>query len=129
MSAIVGLLPLLLSFALVACFVKLAALVPRRTVVSWKTSFLFALILFMLTAAKFLFGLSFAAALPVAVAPLVGIALTLAIGSWFFSTRAITTEGLRIGWLGGLKLTGLSLVLTLALLVPVVLVVHALPAP
>ena len=130
MFAIASLLPLLLSIALVACFVKLAALVFRRTVVSWKSSFLFALILFVLTAAKFLSGLSLATTLPLGVAPLVGLAITLAAGSWFFSTRATTTEGLRIGWFGGLKLTSLSLALALAVLLPIVLAVRVLlPAP
>jgi hypothetical protein len=95
-----------------------------------RASFLFALILFALTVAKLLAGLSLATVLPLGVAPLVGLAVSLAFGSWFFSSRATTAEGLRIGWLGGLKLTGLSYALALVILLPIFLVVSVLlPAP
>lgn len=130
MSEIFGLLPLVLALALVACFVKLAARILRRTLISWKSALLFSLILFVLTTVKFLSGLSFSAVLPPVVALLIGIAITLSVGSWFFSSRAITAEGSKVGWLGGLKLTSLSFGLMLLIAIPLIFVARGLlPAP
>lgn len=130
MSEIFGLLPLVLAFALVASFTKLAARILRGTLISWKSALLFSLILFVLTTVKFLSGLSFSTVLPPVMAILVGIAITLSVGSWFFSSRATTAEGSKVGWLGGLKLTSLSLCLMLLIVIPFVLLARVLlPAP
>ena len=130
MSALISLLPILLSIFLIACFVKLAALVLRRTVVSWRNTFLFALILLVLTMAKVVSSLAFSASLPPVAALALGVLVTLTVGSWFFSSRATNPAGTEIGWLGGFKLTGLSFVLMMLTVIPIVLLSRALlPAP
>ena len=53
MQTIGSLLPLLLTFVLIACLVKLAARLLGRTIVSWKHSFMFNALLALLTIAKF----------------------------------------------------------------------------
>jgi hypothetical protein len=109
-----SLLPLLFTFLVVACFVKLAARLLRRTRVSWKHSILFGLLLGALALAKSAFGLLFADFLPPIMALAAGLSVSLGIGTWFFSTRAASAEGDLLGWRGSSRLTGLALGLMLA---------------
>jgi hypothetical protein len=109
-----SLVPLLFTFLVVACFVKLAARLLRRIRVGWQHSLLFGLMLGALALAKSAFGLSFADFMPPALALVLGLTVSLGIGTWYFSTRATTAEGDQLGWRGSLRLTGLALGLMLA---------------
>jgi len=126
MSSLVGLLSVLLMLLFVACSIRASAFLLSRTVVSWKHAFLFPVILLVLTVAKFFTGFLIGSYLPLFFARLMGVAITLAIGSWFFSSRASNPQGSAVGWLGGLKLTALGLGLLLLIAVPLMLVMNAL---
>jgi hypothetical protein len=122
MPVILSLIPLVFAFVAVACFVKLAARILRKTVISWKNALFFVLILFAITSAKLLLGMSFVAVFPPVLALLAGTAISLCAGAWFFARRATTAEGFKLGWLGGLKLTALSFALMLLIAIPGILV-------
>ena len=62
-----------------AACIKLSSKILNDSFVSWKRSFIFALVVTM--------------------------------GGWFFSTRGLTNSGKPLGWLGGVRLSGLAFVL------------------
>lgn len=105
---------------------KLAARLFRRTVVTWKHSFLFVLLLCALTIAKVASGLNFSTAFPPAIALILGFLVTIIVGGWFFSSRATTSAGTLLGWSGALQLTALTYGLSLAALLPLFLLSNVL---
>lgn len=130
MSTVIGMLPLILTVVLFASFVKLAAFVLRRTTVTWRHTFIFSLMIFFLAAAGYFSGLSLGRFFPPVMAFLIGLGVNLFVGAWFFSGRATRADGNKVGWLGGVKLVGVSYALMLLVSVPVLLLVGVLlPAP
>lgn len=125
MHTLVTLVLLVSLFALIACFVKLAARLFRRTTVSWRHCFVFGLILLVIAIAQAIFGLSLAAILPPPLAIILGVAATLVVGGFFFSNRATTSAGVPIGLRGGTLLTALTIGMVLAVCLPLFLVVSA----
>ena len=123
MNTLLMFVPILSMFAFIACFVKLAARLLKSTAVSWKNSFLFGLLLTVLTIAKAFAGFAFPVIMPPVLAFLLGTAISLSIGTWFFSTRACNGSGVPIGWRGGFQLTGIAiglmLAVSLSLLMPI----------
>lgn len=115
MSILLPLLFAVLIVATAAALVKLAAVLLRRTRVTWMHALAFGGILLVLTLVGRLAEPLWIPSVPQPIPALVGIALNLAIGTWFFSTRATTAEGQVIGRRGALKLTALMLVLMLAI--------------
>lgn len=109
MEGLASLLMLLIIAALLACFVQLSARLLRRMRVSWKQTLAFIGLLFVVAVlgrlAEPLWGSSVPALLPA----IVGLAINLVIGTWFFSTRATTADGQAVGRLGAFKLTALAL--------------------
>ena len=123
------LLLLLTTTLMVAGFVKLAARLLRHTTVSWKHSIVFALLLAGLALVRSASGPLVAAILPPVPALAIGLAATLGIGTWFFSTRAANAQGALLGWRGSLQLTGIALGLMLAVSLSFFLLTNAFLPP
>jgi hypothetical protein len=89
-----------------AGFVKLAARVLRYRV-SWRSSFLFAVIALVIIIFDHVLAFRQPVAIRVghAVALLVGL---LIFGSWFFSERGTNRSGTLLGWGGGIRLIALA---------------------
>ncbi|MES2950561.1 MAG: hypothetical protein V4858_18670 [Pseudomonadota bacterium] len=117
MSLVITLLPLLLALALTAGLVKLAARLLGRMQVSWKHAWVFVA---MLAAYAFVWGMAVHAGFVggdvfLVLGPLFGWVVILAFGAWYFGARVRGSDGQWVRWPGGLKLTGLVLVLMLVL--------------
>jgi hypothetical protein len=124
------LIPLLLLTAIAlgfyAAIVKLAARILRFSV-TWKSSFLFALLIFILVVLTR--GISPAAeqTFPVVICQMFVMAVLLAaLGSWFFRRRVTGADGQILGWPGSLRLSALALSLIFTFGVAVLLAVHTL---
>jgi len=116
-----------------AGFVKLAARLLRYKV-SWKSSFLFALIVLVLVI--FDHVLAFDQPVAIRIVHLVGLLLLLVIlGSWFFSARGMNRSGTLLGWCGGIRLIALTVammvIVSFAIILPaqVFLSKHLTPSP
>ena len=98
--------------------VRLAARVLSRTTVEWNHCFGFGILLVLATwaltawAPLFLPSLSFPVALASITLPFV------ALGAWYFSTRAITDEGKQGGWLNGLNITAGTVLCSVLVVIP-----------
>jgi lipopolysaccharide export LptBFGC system permease protein LptF len=111
------LIPLLLLTAIALCFyggvVKLAARILRFNV-TWKSSFVFALLMLILVVLTR--GISPAAdqILPVVICQMFVMAMVFAaLGSWFFRSRVTGAAGQILGWSGSIRLSVLALSLIL----------------
>jgi hypothetical protein len=116
-----------------AGFVKLAARLLRYRV-SWKSSFLFAVIVLVLVI--FDHVLAFDQPVAIRIVHVVVVLLVLVVfGSWFFSGRGMNRSGTLLGWGGGIRLIalafGMMLVVGFAIVLPaqVFLSKHVSPAP
>jgi hypothetical protein len=115
-----------------AGFVKLAARLLRYRV-SWKSSFLFGLIMFVLVNfARWLdLGQPVAVAIGHGAVVLFGLVI---LGSWFFAQRGTDRGGTFLGWSGGIRLTALAFAMMLVVAFAIAIPAHAflgkhLPAP
>lgn len=115
MHQVAAFLPLLLMIVVVACFFRLAAWLLRRTRVSWKNCFGFALMLAAVAILRAMAGLALGAVLPPLMGFVLGLAITVVLGAWFFRQRASTAAGVALGWSGALQLTALGIGLLMAL--------------
>lgn len=116
-----------------AGFVKLAAGLLRYKV-SWKSSFLFAVVVIVLV----IFDHVLAVNQPVSIRfvhVLVLLLVLVILGSWFFSTRGMNRSGTPLRWGGGVRLIALAFammfVVALAIVLPaqVFLSKHFSPSP
>jgi hypothetical protein len=124
------LIPLLLLTTIALCFyggvVKLAARILRFSV-TWKSSFLFALLMLILVVLTR--GISPASdhTLPVVICQMFVMAIVFtALGSWFFRRRVTGADGQILGWPGSIRLSALALSLIFGLGVAVLIAVYAL---
>jgi hypothetical protein len=124
------LIPLLLLIAMAVCFygggVKLAARILRFSV-TWKSSFLFALLMLILVLLTH--GISPAAdqTLLLVICQMLVMAIVFAaLGSWFFRSRVTGADGQILGWSGSIRLSVLALSLIFSFGVAVLIGVHAL---
>ena len=119
--SLLSLLPLGLVAILIACFVKLSARILRRSTVSWKHSFMFGGMLCLLTLGRLIFLPALPEFIPPLLATAIGAGLVVALGTWFFSGRAISADGKAFGSAGSAKLSaltvGLVFLVSLSLLV------------
>jgi hypothetical protein len=90
-------------------FVKFAARLLRYGV-SWRSSFLFAVIMLVVVILDHVLALGQPVAIRIAhvVVLLLGL---LAFGSWFFSERGTNRSGALLGWRGGIRLMALAFAL------------------
>jgi hypothetical protein len=109
MDLLLSLFPLVLAIAIFGGIVKLAARVLKRTQVSWIQGVHLGIILLVIAVIKRFSGLDALISLPPALALALSVVVSLGIGAWFLSTRAVTSNGDLIGLRGGLKLAGLSM--------------------
>jgi hypothetical protein len=109
-----------------AAFVKLSGKILRSLVVSWKHAFIYALSVTVLLLIMLVASVAAGIPVPPAVSMILGFALSTAFGSWFFSTRGMTQQGLPLGWEGGLRLSALAFLLLAVTGVVMKGVVHVL---
>jgi len=116
-----------------AGFVKLAARLLRYKV-SWKSSFLFAVIVLVLVI--FDHVLAFEQPVAIRIVHVVVLLLILVVlSSWFFSRRGMNGNGTLLGWGGGVRLVALAFalmfVVALAIILPVEIFLskHLSPSP
>lgn len=125
MSPILQLLPLVIVLCLYAALVRLAARVTRTSGVGWLRAFQFAGLVAVLSVLGRIVS-SYAGQAPLLVAGLLGIALHLALGAWFFKDRALAADGQPVGWVGSTKLTAIAMCLLFLTMVALFGVVRAL---
>ena len=124
MSAILVLLPLFLVPFFYAALVKLAALLFRRTKLSWKHALLFGLMAFVVGVAGTLLNKATGSVLPLPLAALIGLSIQLALGGWYLGSRASTQQGAPLAFKGGVVLS-----LVAYLIVVIVGVIAAVVVP
>ena len=99
--------------------VRLSARFLSQTTVQWNHCFGFGILIVMVTWAVTAAGPLFMPGLPFAAA-LAGICIPfVAIGTWFFSTRAVTADGKQGGWLNGLTITAGTMLAAVLIVIPV----------
>ena len=106
--------------------VKYAANSLRIRNVSWRHSVLFGLMLAGLMIVAKLITLTFGQTLSLVWGMLLGLMEFVVIGGWFFSTRASAADGNMLGWLGAMKLSGLSWLFFVALAIMLYGILHVL---
>jgi hypothetical protein len=117
-------IPLMLLVTTLA--VRLSARFLSQTTVQWNHCFGFGILIVMVIWAVTAAGPLFMPRLPFAVA-LAGICLPFAaIGTWFFSTRAVTAEGKPGGWLNGLNITAGTMLAAVFVVIPVLKMIDRL---
>ena len=119
-------LPLLLVLILCAAYAKLAARIFRRSSLSWRNSFLFAFLLGLLAIAGRATSTALGYSLPIAVGLLVGLAINLLLGGWFFGIRATDTQGQLLGWRRGVFLSAIMFGLLVVTVFALIGLVHVL---
>jgi hypothetical protein len=107
MTSVLTLLPLALSLVLLTAFVKLAAFIRRRTRLAWKHGFAYVFIVLLVVLAFRLALSSTGFVVPALLAGVFGLLLQLALGSFYFATRATTPDGVPIGRSGGAQVAGI----------------------
>lgn len=113
MNILIVIFPIVLLLCTFALAAKFAAFLSRRLKLSWGMSFLYALIVVLISVAV-RSGLAAAGAtISELIASILGIAAQLAVSTWFFSIRATKESGEDAGWRGGLLLA----VITLAIII------------
>lgn len=107
MQLLFGLLPFLGMLAIYAAFFKIGARVLRVSRLSWSHAFQFAGLVGVLTilgrAASLYLGEA-----PIVLGALFGLVLHVTLGTWFFSKRALASDGRPLGRAGGAKLTAIA---------------------
>jgi hypothetical protein len=99
-------------------FVKIAARFLRYKV-SWKSSFLFAVIVLILVIFDHVLAFDQPVATRVVHAVLLLFVLVI-LGSWFFSARGLNRSGLVLGWSGGVRLVAVAFALMVVVVVAIV---------
>ena|SRR5258706_2437381 len=127
MQILISFIPLLVMLTMFAAYAKLAARIFRGTSLSWRNSFLFALLLGVLTIAGRATSIAFDYSLPLALGLSVGLTtINLLLGGWFFGARATDMQGQLLGWGRGMVLSGIMFGLLAATGVALMGVLHVL---
>jgi tellurite resistance protein TehA-like permease len=110
MNPWVGLLPLFLGMGLYAGYLKVSARI-RRFQVGWRPCLVFA----YLVGAMAILGrfLTLRAPPPAPLAPVLAVVSQLALGAWFFRSRARTAEGQAVGWRRASEVVAVAMLLML----------------
>ena len=125
MSAALILLPIALVPVLYALLLKLSAFLLRRTQMSWKHAFVFGLLGLAVGVVGSLANRVTGYALPGLVVGLLGFAIQISLGGWYFGPRARTAAGEAVGFARGALLSLVSFAIVFlfgvgaAILVPV----------
>lgn len=106
----VTLLPLALSFILVAGFLKLAAFINKRAVVKWSHTFIFAGMLCMLSTVRIVIQTHLGATIPPGIGLMLGCLIVIFLGGWYFKGRAYSWDGAPFNFARGLVLTAVMVV-------------------
>jgi hypothetical protein len=114
MWSLLSLLPVLLTVLLLACLTKLSAVLLKRTQVSWRHSFAFGGIAVLVALVGKIILVVVPVQAPIFISIVLGCALQLAAGGWFFANRATTSVGTRVGVAGGAQLAAIAIGIFLA---------------
>ena len=119
MNAIAMSLPFLFIPVLYAGLVKVAALILRRIELSWKHALIFGLLATVIGAIGTFANVATERGLPTILAGLIGVAIQLALGSWYFKDRARLVSGSPVGLVRGalLPLIAIAFSFVLAIMV------------
>jgi len=119
MKFLLSLLPLLVLLVLFAILLKVSARIVRRTRLSWRHSFVFALAVVLIGVILRTLIEASDVTVPVAVGVLLAFSAYIGFGTWYLSRRASTRSGEALGYGGAALLSSLACTLlgTLALLV------------
>ena len=116
-------------FVLYAAYVKLSAKILRSAKVSWKHSFIFSLMIVVLTLAGRA-GVAFSGvSLPIVFGAIFALTIHLGLGGWFFSTRGMNTQGKPLGWRGGMQLIAITFAFLGVTVVSLQGLVHVIALP
>lgn len=133
MQNLVAFFPIILLFViyaaaclLYAAYIKLSAKLLRDSFVSWKHSMIFAVVIAVATLFARMGTVAGDTVVPFPWVYILGFALYMAFGGWFFSSRGMSKEGRSFGWLGGIQLSGLAFLLFFVTSVLAKGVAHAL---
>lgn len=111
MNILIVIFPIVLLLCTFALSAKFAAFLSRRLKLSWAMSFLYALIVVLISVAVRSGLAATGAAISEVIGSILGIAAQLAVSTWFFSIRATNESGEPAGWRGGLLLAVITLVI------------------
>jgi len=102
-----------------AGFVKIAARLLRYGV-SWKSSFLFAVIVLVLVIFDHVLAVDQPVAIRVVHAVLL-LSVLVILGSWFFRARGLNRSGIVLGWSGGIRLMAVAFAMMVVVAFAIVL--------
>ena len=135
MNSIIPLISVLLMFTLIpatyGAYIILSAHLLKYPRITRKEGFIFGLLIVICSSIiRAASGLWYSP--PIIPGIMLGLFANWVIGSWFFSSRGASTEGVPLGWRRSMKLTGFGLVmlgLTVALLigVPMMIMQRTMP--
>lgn len=111
MQIIPSLIFLAVALCMYAAFFKIAAFLLKRTHLKWTHAFAFSLLILLILLGVRISSPALASFVPAWVCPAFGIALGIALGGWFLSTRATNVSGQPLGWTGAIKLSTLAFAL------------------
>lgn len=115
MNAIAMSLPLLLTPVLYAALVKLSALFLRRIQLSWKHALVFGLLAMLVGTIGAFANFATGRVIPAPLAVLIGVAVQLALGSWYFKERACLVSGSPVGRVRGALLPLIAIAFSILL--------------
>lgn len=121
MTLILSLIPLFLVPFFYALFVKLAALLLRRTILSWKHAISFGGLAIAIGALGTAINYASGRLLPPLLTVLLGVATQLAFGGWYLGPRAQSSEGNSVGFVRGIFIALIAVCIFLSLGVAVTL--------
>jgi hypothetical protein len=121
MGSIISYVPIISSFAIFGCLIKLAARLFKATKISWIQAFVFGGIWFLIGILPKILSFAFAFDIsPLVLIPF-NVFFLIASGSLFFKGRAKTKEGIPFGYAGGAKFSGFMIGLGLVVSLPLIL--------
>jgi hypothetical protein len=128
MHLLISLVLIVTLLGIYVLYFKLAAALVRARI-SWAHAFVFAGLMLVLGIAVNVLPLTEASGVPAFVAPVLGVVLSVLLGGWFFSTRAVDAGGQTLGWLGASKLSALAIALLVATGILLILLAKFMAGP
>lgn len=111
MTFLLQLVPMAIFVALPMFYVKLAARLVRRSTLAWHHALLFGLLFCCVAVAGRTGAWVSASWLPPVVELVVAVILNIALGAWFLKSRARSSSGQAVGWVGGAQISGVTVAL------------------
>ena len=129
MMFLLQLIPMAVFIALPTVYVRLAARLVRRCTVTWHHAVLYALLFVGVALVGRTAAWLSASWLPPLLEIAVAVVLNIAVGAWFLRTRARTSSGQVVGWVGGAQISGVTVALMGVTGLALLTVMNAIWAP